>query len=120
MQRIGDPEEGTALWTTLTDPADIENALKERAKQREEELLKHNEHIKESNSSTRNGIVPADEMNVSIESRNLVVNSEEIAELIKAAKEATASAKEASTSAKEATAAAERAASAANGCCTIM
>eukprot|EP00984_Skeletonema_dohrnii_P031895 scaffold25004_cov144-Skeletonema_dohrnii-CCMP3373.AAC.4 len=46
LQRIGDPEDGTALWTTLTDPVDIENALKKRTKQREEEQLKHNEHIK--------------------------------------------------------------------------
>jgi len=45
LQRIGDPEDGTALWTTLTDPKDIENALKERANQREEEQLKHSEHI---------------------------------------------------------------------------
>ncbi len=36
MRQIGDPE-GTALWTTLTDPADIENALKKRAEQREEQ-----------------------------------------------------------------------------------
>ena len=46
LQRIGDPEDGTALWTVLTDQSDIENALKERAKQREEEQLKQNEHIK--------------------------------------------------------------------------
>ena len=37
LRRIGDPEDGTALWTTLTDPKDIERALKERAKYREEE-----------------------------------------------------------------------------------
>jgi len=46
LQRIGDPEDGTALWTTLTDPKDIENALKERANQREVEQLKHNEYIR--------------------------------------------------------------------------
>eukprot|EP00985_Skeletonema_marinoi_P021645 scaffold13386_cov154-Skeletonema_marinoi.AAC.2 len=46
LQRIGDPEDGTALWTALTDQADIENALKKRTKQREEEQLKQNEHIK--------------------------------------------------------------------------
>eukprot|EP00577_Skeletonema_sp_RCC1716_P004138 CAMPEP_0113431400 /NCGR_PEP_ID=MMETSP0013_2-20120614/33564_1 /TAXON_ID=2843 ORGANISM="Skeletonema costatum, Strain 1716" /NCGR_SAMPLE_ID=MMETSP0013_2 /ASSEMBLY_ACC=CAM_ASM_000158 /LENGTH=1290 /DNA_ID=CAMNT_0000320389 /DNA_START=109 /DNA_END=3982 /DNA_ORIENTATION=- /assembly_acc=CAM_ASM_000158 len=45
LHHIGDPEDGTALWTTLTDPVDIENALKERAKQRrEKEKLEHNEH----------------------------------------------------------------------------
>jgi len=46
LQRIGDPEDGTALWTALTDQADIENALKKRTKQREEEQLKQNEHFK--------------------------------------------------------------------------
>eukprot|EP00984_Skeletonema_dohrnii_P002429 scaffold836_cov77-Skeletonema_dohrnii-CCMP3373.AAC.3 len=40
LQRIGDPEEGTALWTTLTDQSAIESALKERKKQREEEERK--------------------------------------------------------------------------------
>jgi serine/threonine protein kinase/ankyrin repeat protein len=45
LKRIGDPEDGTALWTKLTDPVDIENALKKRASQREEEQLKHDEHI---------------------------------------------------------------------------
>eukprot|EP00985_Skeletonema_marinoi_P031833 scaffold37823_cov201-Skeletonema_marinoi.AAC.9 len=46
LQRTGDPEDGAALWTALTDQSDIENALKERAKQREEEQPKQNEHIK--------------------------------------------------------------------------
>eukprot|EP00984_Skeletonema_dohrnii_P026995 scaffold16422_cov78-Skeletonema_dohrnii-CCMP3373.AAC.4 len=136
LQRIGDPDQGTALWTMLTDPGDIESALKERAKQREEEERKlsaasngHNqmtaktekeseglgrEEISEedrrlpvgttASSNERNrsmakaSVVTADEINVSNDSRNLVVDSEEIAELIKAA--ATAAAKEAvSTSA---------------------
>ena len=45
LHHIGDPEDGTALWTTLTDPVDIENALKNRAKQRREKgKLEHNEH----------------------------------------------------------------------------
>ncbi|KAK1745632.1 serine/threonine-protein kinase [Skeletonema marinoi] len=46
LQRIGDPEDGTALWTLLTDPADIEKALKERANQRKEEERTQKEHFK--------------------------------------------------------------------------
>eukprot|EP00984_Skeletonema_dohrnii_P026513 scaffold15875_cov72-Skeletonema_dohrnii-CCMP3373.AAC.3 len=198
LQRIGDPEDGTALWTTLTDRADIENALKERTKQREEEQLKHNEQIKkmaleevkkleegtsglieatesavadgqiqktakrekesegsgkkevsdrdgrlpvsvgttassnETNKSMAKGtVVTADGINVSNDSRNLVVDSEEIAKLIKAA--ATAAAEEATaaatTAAKEAAiaaaaateaAAAAAAASSEKDCCAIM
>ena len=37
LQRIGDPEDGTALWTKLTDLNDIEDALRERAQRKEEE-----------------------------------------------------------------------------------
>ena len=29
LQRIGDPEDGTALWTALTDREEIEKALEE-------------------------------------------------------------------------------------------
>ena len=47
LQRIGDPEDGTALWTTLTDPKDIEDALKERARYREEEEQRQSEYDKE-------------------------------------------------------------------------
>jgi len=46
LQRIGDPEDGTALWTTLTNPVDIEHALKQRAEQQKKEQLKHAEYIK--------------------------------------------------------------------------
>ena len=37
LNRIGDPEDGTALWTTLTDPEEIETALAIRTRQRQEE-----------------------------------------------------------------------------------
>ena len=37
LNRIGDPEDGTALWTTLTDPKAIEKALNIRTRQRLEE-----------------------------------------------------------------------------------
>eukprot|EP00956_Cyclotella_meneghiniana_P002070 scaffold2314_cov55-Cyclotella_meneghiniana.AAC.6 len=50
LQRIGDPEDGTALWTLLTDPEDIENALKKRVEQRkkeESEQRKEVEQLKE-------------------------------------------------------------------------
>mmetsp|Transcript_27114 Transcript_27114/g.45937 ORF Transcript_27114/g.45937 Transcript_27114/m.45937 type:complete len:1130 (-) Transcript_27114:1998-5387(-) len=46
LQRIGDPDQGTALWTMLTDQAAIESALKERANQRKEEERTQNEHFK--------------------------------------------------------------------------
>ena len=35
LQRIGDPEDGTALWTTVSDPAKVKVELEKRAKQRE-------------------------------------------------------------------------------------
>ncbi|KAL1499022.1 hypothetical protein AB1Y20_013538 [Prymnesium parvum] len=38
LQRIGDPENGTALWTTLSDPKQVKLALEERTRQREQEL----------------------------------------------------------------------------------
>jgi hypothetical protein len=44
LQRIGDPEDGTAVWTTLKDPVDIADAFKKRANQHREELLRQNEH----------------------------------------------------------------------------
>ncbi len=40
LQRIGNPEDGTALWTVLTEPDEIEIALKIRAEQRKEEQEK--------------------------------------------------------------------------------
>ena len=43
LQRIGDPDDGTALWTKLTDPKDIERALKDRVRYREEEERSKNE-----------------------------------------------------------------------------
>ena len=125
LQIIGDPEEGTAVWTMLTDPGDIESALKERAKQRREEQCTQNEHNRQqkeaqeqiseteevpsmttketSTNQTRN--TPKDMVTEEVDTRNNVVASEEIVELTKAAKEATASAKEATAAAKEATAA---------------
>ena len=39
MQRVPDPNSGTALWTMLTDPKDIEKALKARTSERKAEEL---------------------------------------------------------------------------------
>jgi len=178
LHRIGDPEEGTAVWTALTDQSAIESALEKRTKQRQEERKQimnrrqeemageerikleegasglieatasaaANGHIQktvkkekesegfgrgeileedgrlpvgttassnERNRSMAKGtVVTADERKVSNDLRNLVVDSEEIAKLIKAA--ATAAAEEATAAAKDiATAAAKEAVSAA-------
>ncbi len=100
MQRIGEPEDGTALWTKLTDSVAIENALKERAHQRREEERKQNEHIQnmakvetvttakvriidEIRKMTK-GMVTDEEISRLIDARIPVVSSENIAELIKA------------------------------------
>ena len=46
LRRIGDPNQGTALWTTLTDAKEINEALKERSRQRKEEEESKEEEIK--------------------------------------------------------------------------
>eukprot|EP00984_Skeletonema_dohrnii_P005207 scaffold1824_cov104-Skeletonema_dohrnii-CCMP3373.AAC.7 len=148
LNRIGDPEEGTALWTMLTDPGDIDRKLEERRRQRKEEDQRahnvlnrktakkdieleeeNNERISDvesvmiSKETKTNQIrnTPKDIVTGEVGTRNIVVASEEIVELTKAAKEATASAKEATAAAKEATAAAKDIANAAGkACCAIM
>ena len=47
LQRIGDPNDGTALWTTLTDPQAIKSALEARGREREAELRAGNKYIQE-------------------------------------------------------------------------
>ena len=47
LQRIGDPNDGTALWTTLTDPQEIKSALEARGREREAELRAGNKYIQE-------------------------------------------------------------------------
>ena len=37
MRRIGDPNDGTAVWTLLTDAAEVKVALEKRAKERSAE-----------------------------------------------------------------------------------
>ena len=45
LQRIGDPNDGTALWTTLTDPQLIKTALEARTREREAEARNGNAYI---------------------------------------------------------------------------
>ena len=45
LQRIGDPNDGTALWTTLTDPQAIKSALEARGREREAEMRAGNKYI---------------------------------------------------------------------------
>ncbi|KAK1736247.1 serine/threonine-protein kinase [Skeletonema marinoi] len=111
LQRFGDPEDGTALWTALTDQSAIENALKERANEREEEERKQNlnrrqeemaelkvatlEETNEETSGTEEVHSLTDEFAKRNDTRNALADSEEIAELIRLA--ATAAAKEAAS-----------------------
>ena len=37
LRRIGDPNDGTAVWTRLTDPVEVRDALEKRAKERNAE-----------------------------------------------------------------------------------
>ena len=37
LRRIGDPNDGTAVWTRLTDPKEVKDALEKRAKERNAE-----------------------------------------------------------------------------------
>ena len=45
LQRIGDPNDGTALWTTLTDPQEIKSALEARTREREAEAHDGNKYF---------------------------------------------------------------------------
>ena len=45
LRRIGDPNDGTALWTTLTDPQEIKSALEARTREREAELRAGNKYM---------------------------------------------------------------------------
>eukprot|EP00985_Skeletonema_marinoi_P010385 scaffold4881_cov201-Skeletonema_marinoi.AAC.2 len=114
LRRIGDPDQGTALWTMLTDPGDIKSALKERAKQYEEEERTQNEHnqhgkmakvkvaTQEETNEETSGTEEVHEFAELNDTRNAVAASKEIDELIRAAKEATASLEEATAAANAA------------------
>eukprot|EP00984_Skeletonema_dohrnii_P009007 scaffold3378_cov82-Skeletonema_dohrnii-CCMP3373.AAC.1 len=114
LRRIGDPDQGTALWTMLTDPGDIKSALKKRAKQYEEEERTQNEH-NQHGKMAKVKVVTQEEINEETsgteevhefaelnDTRNAVAASKEIDELIRAAKEATASLEEATAAANAA------------------
>ena len=130
LQRIGDPEDGTALWTRLTDEDEIKSALETRAKQREEEFREHVEHVREEAKAAKKHGENRTEANerprlptetnaaqsrVAPPQTNLtMVTSEEMAEFVDAAKAAAVAAEEVVNAAKAATVAAEKAAAAAN------
>ena len=44
LQRIGDPEDGTALWTTLTDPAEVKQAIEARSRERQARAARRHSH----------------------------------------------------------------------------
>ena len=41
LRRIGDPSDGTAVWTRLTDPEEVKAAIEKRAAQRRAEMKRH-------------------------------------------------------------------------------
>ena len=47
LRRIGDPSDGTAVWTLLTDPEEVKGALEARARERREETKRRDEYVKE-------------------------------------------------------------------------
>ncbi len=47
LRRIGDPSDGTAVWTLLTDPAKVKEALEARAQERREEARRRDKHMKD-------------------------------------------------------------------------
>mmetsp|Transcript_74809 Transcript_74809/g.206351 ORF Transcript_74809/g.206351 Transcript_74809/m.206351 type:complete len:1089 (+) Transcript_74809:132-3398(+) len=48
LRRLGDPEDGTAVWTTLTDPAKVKAAIEARAKERRSEVRSQEEAVREA------------------------------------------------------------------------
>ena len=44
LRRIGDPNDGTAVWTRLTDPKEVKAALEARARERREETKRRDEY----------------------------------------------------------------------------
>uniref|UniRef100_A0A7S3ZY23 Calmodulin n=1 Tax=Pelagomonas calceolata TaxID=35677 RepID=A0A7S3ZY23_9STRA len=47
LRRIGDPSDGTAVWTLLTDPEEVKAAIEKRAAQRRAEARRHDERFQE-------------------------------------------------------------------------
>ena len=51
LQRIGDPNDGTALWTKLTDAQEIKSALEARTREREAEARDGNAYVRRAVAS---------------------------------------------------------------------
>ena len=124
LQRIGDPENGMALWTMLTDPKEIADALEERTRIRQEEERQqqseynHNQLTAKAASENPNSATDFRTFTTVVEveeggkKTNELEPSEEIQGFIQAAD---------ITAVKEASQTVEEAASvAANSCCSIM
>ena len=47
LRRIGDPSDGTAVWTLLTDPEEVKAAIEKRAAQRQAEARRRDERFQE-------------------------------------------------------------------------
>jgi len=58
LQRLGDPEDGTAIWTTLTDPAEVKAAIEARAKERRGEQRAAAEALREELKPQHNEAAP--------------------------------------------------------------
>ena len=56
LQRIGDPNDGTALWTMLSDAQQIKNAIEKRAIDREAEL--HDQAVYEEQGASLLALEP--------------------------------------------------------------
>eukprot|EP00966_Prymnesium_polylepis_P324984 7380982-Prymnesium_polylepis.1 len=48
LQRIGNPEDGTAVWTTLTDPVEVKEAIERRSRERQQELRVQDAFVEEA------------------------------------------------------------------------
>ena len=59
LRRIGD-EDGTAVWTLLTDPEEVKAALEARAQERRDETKRRDEYVKKLMDNAAGGDVSAD------------------------------------------------------------
>ena len=61
LRRIGDPNDGTAVWTRLTDPVEVKDALEKRAKERSAETEQSEKLFSELLDKSENPTGKADE-----------------------------------------------------------
>ena len=59
LRRIGDPSDGTAVWTLLTDPEEVKAAIEKRAAQRRAEARRHDERFQELMDNAEAGAAAA-------------------------------------------------------------